>query len=109
MKCIICDGEAIRKNIEHKEFGVSLGNFSANVCKKCGEVYFDEPTAEKIQKKSKEMGLFGLAKKAKVAVIGNSIAIRIPKEIAEFLNLKKGKEVMIIPEGKNELIINVWQ
>ena len=53
------------------------------------------------------MGLFGLAKKAKVAEIGNSIAIRIPKEIAEFLKLKKGKEVIIFPESKNDLHINI--
>ncbi len=107
MRCVICGGETVKKNVEHKEFGILLGNFKADVCKKCGEVYFDEDTAGKIQQKSKELGLFGLAKKAKVAVIGNSIAIRIPKEIAEFLNLKKGTEVMIIPEGKHELMINV--
>lgn len=107
MKCVICNGETSKKNVEHKESGVFLGNFSAYVCKKCGEIYFDEKTAEKIQHKSKQMGLFGLAKKAKVAEIGNSIAIRIPKEIAEFLKLKKGKEVIIFPESKNDLHINI--
>ncbi|MBI3027015.1 AbrB/MazE/SpoVT family DNA-binding domain-containing protein [Candidatus Woesearchaeota archaeon] len=107
MRCVICNGETIRKNVEYKESGVPLGNFSAYVCQKCGETYFDEKIAEKIQQKSKQMGLFGLAKKAKVAEIGNSIAIRIPKEIAEFLKLKKGKEVVIFPENKNELHITV--
>lgn len=107
MKCIICSGETIQKNVEYKESGVSLGNFSANVCQKCGETYFNEKTAEKIQQKSKQMGLFGLAKKAKVAEIGNSIAIRIPKEIAEFLKLKKGREVIIFPESKNEIHITI--
>lgn len=61
MKCVICGGQALRKNAEHKEFGVSFGNFEAHVCRKCGEVYFDEDIAEKIQSKSKELGLFGLA------------------------------------------------
>lgn len=107
MKCVICNGETVKKNVEHTESGVSVGNFNAHVCQKCGETYFDEKTAEKIQNKSKQMGLFGLAKKAKVAEIGNSIAIRIPKEIAEFLKLKKGKEVIIFPESKNDLHINV--
>lgn len=107
MKCVICNGQTTKKNVEYKESGISLGSFSADVCQKCGETYFDEKTAEKIQQKSKEMGLFGLAKKAKVAEIGNSIAIRIPKEIAEFLDLKKGKEVTIFPESKNDLHINV--
>ena len=107
LTCVICDGETYKKIVDYKEAGISLGKFKADVCKKCNETYFDEATAGKIQQKSKEMGLFGLAKKAKVAEIGNSIAIRIPKEIAKFLNLKKGKEVTIFPEGKNDMHINV--
>ena len=107
MKCVICGGKTTRKTVEYKEFGISQGNFSADLCKKCGERYFDEETAARIQEKSKQLGLFGLAKKAKVAEIGNSIAIRIPKEIAEFLKLKKGKEVTIFPESKHGLHISV--
>ena len=107
MKCIICDGETIKKNVEHKEFGIFVGSFKAEVCKKCGETYYNEKIASKIQKKSKQLGLFGLAKKAKIAEIGNSIAIRIPKEIAEFVNLEKGKEVVIFPSGKHELHITL--
>ncbi len=107
MKCVICESETTKKNIEYKEFGISLGNFEAEVCKNCGEIYFDEETAENIQQRSKQLGLFGLARKAKIAEIGNSIAIRIPKDIAEFLKLKKGKEVLIFPESKHELRIDV--
>lgn len=107
MKCIFCGGKTIQKNIEYKEFGILLGHFSAEVCEKCNETFFDEKTAEKIQKKSRELGLFGLAKRVKIAEIGNSIAIRVPKEISNFLNLKKGEEVTIYPETKKELRIHV--
>lgn len=107
MKCVTCEGKTIQKIVEYKEYGVSLGKFKAYVCGKCGETYFDEKIAEKIQQKSKDLGLFGLAKKAKVAKIGNSIAIRIPKEIAEFLKIKKGGEVTIFPEGRHGLHINI--
>ena len=107
MKCVLCKGKTIQKQVEYKEFGVSFGRFQADVCENCGETYFDETTAGKIQQKSKKLGLFGLAKKVKVAEIGNSIAIRIPKEIAEFLNLKKGAEVTIIPKDKQDLLIEV--
>ena len=103
----MCEGKTVIKNVEYEEFGVSLGNFKAYVCKKCGETYFDEEIAEKIQAKSKQLGLFGLAKKVKIAEIGNSIAIRIPKEIAEFLKLNKGKEVIIFPESKHALRISL--
>ncbi len=107
MKCVICEGKTFKNIVEYKEFGISLGKFEAEVCEKCGETYFDERVVEKIQQKSKQLGLFGLAKKAKIAEIGNSIAVRIPKEIAEFLKLKKGKEVLIFPESKHGLHIDV--
>ena len=103
----MCNGKTMSKTVEHKEFGVSLGSFPASVCEKCSEIYFDEKTAETIQKKSQELGLFGLAKKVKVAEIGNSIAIRIPKSIGTFLNLKKGAEVTIFPETKHDIRIHV--
>ena len=73
--------------------------------KKFGEIFFDSETAERIQLKSKELGLFGLARKAKVAEIGNSIAIRVPKRLAEFVGLKKGQEVLITPKEKRQLSI----
>lgn len=107
MKCILCGGKTVIRTVEHSEFGISLGNFKAEVCEKCNETYFDESIVEKIQQKSKELGLFGLAKKVKVAELGNSIAIRIPKEISEFLNIKKGQEVTLIPETKKDLHIQV--
>lgn len=108
MKCVMCDkGTLKEKNVDYKEFGVSLGKYSGKVCTNCGEVFFDASTAKKIQVKSKELGLFGLAKNTKVARVGNSLAIRIPKEIANFLKLKKEEQVKIMPKSQNELIICV--
>lgn len=52
-------GTLEEKLVEHKEFGISLGKFKANVCTSCGEAFFDSETAKKIQSKSKEHGLFG--------------------------------------------------
>ncbi len=107
MKCVMCGGKTVQKNVDYREFDVLLGNFKAEVCQKCGESYFDEKTAEKIQHKSKELGLFGLAKKTRVAEVGNSFAIRIPKEIAEFLDLEKGQEVTLMPKDKHDIHIQV--
>ena len=107
MKCVMCDNGTLKeKMVEYREFEISLGKYKANVCAKCGEAFFDSETAQKIQAKSKELGLFGLAKKTKVAKVGNSLAIRIPKEIADFIKLKKEGEVKIIPKNQHELIIN---
>lgn len=107
MKCVMCEGKTIKKLVEYEEFGILLGKFNANVCEKCGETYFDEKTAGKIQEESKRLGLFGIAKKAKIAEVGNSLAVRIPKEIAKFLNLQKGKEVLLMPKNKHDLHIHI--
>lgn len=108
MKCIMCGkGTLGEKIVEHKEFGISLGKFQAKVCSNCGEAFFDSDIAKKIQAKSKELGLFGLSKKTKVAQVGNSLAIRIPKELAEFIKLTKEKEVRLIPKSTHEIMIEV--
>ncbi|MEK6907146.1 MAG: AbrB/MazE/SpoVT family DNA-binding domain-containing protein [Nanoarchaeota archaeon] len=105
MKCIMCNSEVKEKFVEYEEYGNSFGKYKARVCVKCGEVYFDSETVDKIQQKSKKLGLFGIIKKAKVAQVGNSLAIRIPKEIALATGLKKGKEVLIVPKGKSNIAI----
>ena len=107
MKCIMCDGKLIQKKVEHEEFGVSLGKFEAQVCSKCNEVYFDSEIVNKIQTKSKKLGLFGLVKKTKVAKVGNSLAVRIPKEIVDFTRLKKEGSVKVFPRGRKEIIIEL--
>ncbi|HIH43079.1 TPA: AbrB/MazE/SpoVT family DNA-binding domain-containing protein [Candidatus Woesearchaeota archaeon] len=107
MKCVICNGKTAKKLVEHKEFGVLVGRFPAEICEKCEETYYSEEIVEEIQKKSKELGLFGLARKVKIAELGNSIAIRIPKEISEFLHLKKGEEVLLVPESKRDLHVQI--
>lgn len=107
MKCVMCNGALKEKVVEHKEFGISLGKFKALVCNSCNERFYDSDVVSKIQLKSKELGLFGLARKTKVAQVGNSLAIRIPKEIAKFIKLKKEEEVRIIPKNPKEIIIEV--
>ena len=99
-----CGGKVIKKHVEFSMCGVLLGSFSAEVCTKCGEEVFDEKTSEGIEKIAKRNGLWGLAKKIKIVKIGNSLVIRIPKTISDFLGIKEGKEALIRPE-KNKIII----
>ncbi|MBS3133351.1 hypothetical protein J4470_04510 [Candidatus Woesearchaeota archaeon] len=107
MKCVFCNSVTEERLVDYEEVGVKFGKYKAHVCKKCGEAYFDSGIAEIIQKKSKDLGLFGLAKKTKVAEIGNSLAIRVPKRLAEFVGLKKGKEVTLMVKEKNQLNIEL--
>ncbi len=108
MKCVMCNkGTLEEKVVEHKEFGISLGKFKAKVCSSCGEAFFDSENAKRIQGQSKKLGLFGLTKKTKVAQVGNSLAVRIPKKLAEFIKLTKEKEVRLVPKSTHEIMIEV--
>lgn len=104
-KCYICEkGNLNKKKIDYKLHGVVLGKFDAMICNKCGETFFDEETSRKMTKSAKEKGLWKLEAETSVTQSGNSLAIRIPRKIAQFLNFKKGTVTRMHPE-ENKLII----
>ncbi len=102
--CWECNKEMKKKLVEYKLHGVSLGKFPALVCENCNETYFSEETSRKMTKIAKEKGLWGLEAETSVTQSGNSLAIRIPKKIAHFLNLRKGTVTRMHPE-ENKLIM----
>lgn len=106
-KCPICEKGTLKKVMEeHKLFGVNLGTYPGEKCMKCGEVFTDSSVMEKIEFVAKQKGIWGLGRKTKIAKAGNSLAVRIPQEVAKYLKLKIGKEAYIHPEA-NKLIIEV--
>ena len=96
-----CNGTLKEKTVEHMEFGVPLGMFKA-LGTSCGEVFYDSAAVDEIRRKSKQRGLFGLAKRTKVAQVGNSFAIPIPQGIVQCIHLKKKDKVKIIPKTVKE-------
>ncbi|MBI2106257.1 AbrB/MazE/SpoVT family DNA-binding domain-containing protein [Candidatus Woesearchaeota archaeon] len=104
-KCPICDNGKLKSGeIEETMFGIYLGKFPAEICDRCGESFTSEEMTKKIEMIAKEKGIWGLGIKTKVAKTGNSLAIRIPKNIAKFLHLKEGRDVFIHPE-KDKFVI----
>lgn len=105
MQCPLCN-KKMKKVKEEYFFGdTSLGRFDAEKCLKCEEVFFTEEASDKIDEKAQTLGLWGLGSRNKIGYSGNALIVRIPKKIAEFLNLKKGEEVYIHPEGKHRLVV----
>lgn len=108
-KCPVCEQGTLKQTIEeHKMFGISLGKYPGEKCTSCGEVFTDSSAIEKIESVAKQKGIWGLEKKTKIAKAGNSLAVRIPQEIAKYLKLKIGEEATIHPE-ENKLVIEVCQ
>jgi len=105
MKCPVCEKGNLKKgNVKEYMFGIYLGEFPAEICSKCEESFTDANTTRKIEEAAKKKGIWGIGKKTKITKSGNSLAVRIPKEIADFLKWKEGKEAYIHPEG-NKLVI----
>jgi len=103
--CPVCDKGILKKGkIKEDMFGVYLGEFPAEICSKCGESFTDSETTKKIEETAKKKGIWNLGRKTKITRTGNSLAVRIPKEIADYLNLTEGKESYIHPED-NKLVI----
>jgi len=107
-KCPVCgQGTLQSKRVQEQMFGVDLGTYAAEVCDHCGEVFFTADSVDKIEDRAKELGLWGLASKVKVARSGNSIVVRIPSPLARYLKLKTGQEVIVAPDQKHRLVLDL--
>ncbi len=106
-KCVLCGGNLKKKIVDYKVYGKSLGKFPAEVCEKCNEQWFNEETSKKIEQAEKKADLFGLCREGKISYSGNSLIIRIPKDIAKFMNLNKKSQIIIYPEDKNKISVNI--
>lgn len=105
MECPICGGSLNRRKVTYSQDEILLGKFEADVCNKCGETFFTEEASNLIERKAKESGIWGLGKKSKISYSGNSLILRIPVSVAKFMNLSKGEEVFIHPQGRKKLVV----
>lgn len=88
-------------------YGISFGKFPAQVCDACGEAIFSEAASRRIQQVAKKKGLWGIAKKVRVTYSGNALTIHVPKALAKFLDIKRGDEVIVRPEGRDKIVIDL--
>ncbi len=110
-KCPICgSGELKKGEIEEEMFGISLGRYNAEICDTCGESFVDEATMRAIEQKARELGIWGIAKRAKVVRSGDSLAIKIPADIAKLFKLYEGEEIFLYPAGTTKLTLEMkWE
>ncbi len=88
--------------------GIECGILDIEYCPKCGEEYLPEESMNVVEEKLKQAGIWGIKRKeATLWKSGNSVLIRIPKDIADNLNLKPDEKVIIHLEGKKRIVIEV--
>ena len=108
VKCYICEkGELKNVKLPYNLYGEYLGDFEAEQCSKCGEVFYSEGTSRKMTQAAKAKGLWGLNAESKIGQSGTTLDIRLPKKLIEFMKLKKGVPVKIYPEDKKRVVIEV--
>jgi hypothetical protein len=102
-----CGGKLKRSFTEVEFFGIDFGVMQADVCIDCGSEYLPQEVMEEIEREVKRRKLFGLERRGRVAKSGNSLVIRIPKDIAESLKIKRDLPIVIYPTEPKKLIIEV--
>ena len=106
VNCPVCGkSQLFRKRRHAEQYGFDLGVYVAEVCPSCGEVFWDERSVLKMEQKAKKIGIWGLGQRTRVAAVGNSLAVRIPRRLADFLGLTRGTEVSVHPIGKDKLVV----
>lgn len=106
MKCPVCGKANLRREKRRAEQdGFDLGVYMAETCPSCGEIFWNQKDVVKMEQRAKQIGIWGLEQRTKVATVGNSLAVRIPKRLADFLRLRQGVEVLIHPLGRDKLVI----
>ena len=98
-KCAECSGEMKEFEAKTPE-GVT---YSYCKCNNCGEEIVDMKQLHLVADKYRTMKKYS----AKLSQWGLSLGLRIPKELVKKYNLKREKEVMIVPEkGGIKIIAN---
>lgn len=92
-----CGGRLKKSSAEVEFFGIDFGVKEAEVCTDCGSEYLSQELMEEIEAEVKRRGLFGLERRGRVSKSGNSLVVRIPKEIADSLKIKRDLPIVIYP------------
>lgn len=103
----ICGGTLKKSHCEVEFFGINFGLKECEICTSCGSEYLSEEIMREVEEEVKAKKIFGLERKVKVSKSGNSLVIRIPKEIAEFMNLKKDALLRLFPVENKRLEVEV--
>ncbi len=106
MRCK-CGGLLKKSKTEVEFFGMDFGLRPCEICTRCGSEYLSQELVEGIEAEVKKKGLFGLERKGRITKSGNSLVIRVPKEIADSLNIEKDSQITIYPSDKKRLIVEI--
>ena len=100
-----CGGELKKSKIKVEFFGIDFGLRDGEVCRSCGAEYIDQEVMEEVELEVKNRG--GLERKVQIGKSGNSLILRIPVDIAKYLNLHHKSLVQLFPINKDRLEVEI--
>jgi antitoxin component of MazEF toxin-antitoxin module len=83
-------------------FGVDFGIRTGHSCTTCGDEFLTEETWDEVERKAKELKIFGLERKVRIRKSGNSLVITLPPEVAAYIGARSDVLVSLVPTGTLE-------
>lgn len=109
MKCVC--GEKLKEIKTEMDFfdgSVIVKDVKAFYCSKCKEELFDSKEGDKIFGKVSKLNISRpFESRKRIAKVGNSFAIPVSKDIADFMQIKKGGDIQIKVQNQKRLIVDL--
>ena len=102
-----CGGTLKKSYTQVEFFGIDFGVRKCEVCTKCGSEYLSDEVLYEVEQEVKKKKLFGLEKETQITKSGNSLVIRIPPEIAQYVKAHYKDRVRIYPTEKNKIAVEL--
>jgi len=109
MKCVCGNKlQEIRTEMDFFDGKVIMRDVKAFYCSKCKEELFDSKEGDTMFDQLSKLNVqYAFESRKKIAKVGNSYAIPVSKEIADYMQIKKGEEIVIKVKGPKRLIVEV--
>ena len=107
--CAKCDVEMKKSILDSYEYEeeIPLHDVRCYKCPKCGEIFFTEKQADRMEEETEKLKEQMFVFIRKVGYSGKSLTINIPEDIASHLKVEKGQEVRIRPLNKKGFFVEV--
>jgi len=109
MKCV-CGAKLDEIKTDLDLFGgkVMVKDVKAFHCPKCKEELFDSKEGDRLLEQVSKLGIVqAFETRKKIAKVGNSFAVPISKEIADYMQIKKGGAIQIKVQSPKRLIVDL--
>lgn len=99
--------EEIKTELDFFDGKVLVRDVKAFYCPDCKEELFDAKEGDRLFEQVSKLDLgVPFESRKKIAKVGNSYAIPVSKEIAEYMQAKKGTEIVLKVKNQKRLIVD---